>query len=68
MKTIQGPRVFEGLEGCQRSLDEDYASSATDFTKAMRVAHDPPPPPPLAGAGERKDEEEPKDGLLTCAR
>ena len=28
----------------------------------------PPLPPPLAGAGEPKNEEGPKEELLTCAR
>ena len=40
------PRDFEGPESCQRSLDEDYTSLATDFDKSRRVALDPPPPPP----------------------
>ena len=40
------PRVFEGLENCQRSLNEDYTSSATDFDESKRVALDPLPGPP----------------------
>ena len=32
------PRIFEGPESCQRSLDGDYTSSATDFDKSRRVA------------------------------
>ena len=43
------PRVFEGLESCQRSLDEDYTSSAADFDKSIRVALDPPPQPKILG-------------------
>ena len=34
------PRVFGGLESCQRSLDKDYTSSATIIDKSIRVAHD----------------------------
>ena len=50
------PRVFEGLESCQRSLDEDYTSSATDFNKSKRVALEPPPPTPPGGRGGTEEQ------------